>query len=117
MAFREESEDTFSAIKEVCEERGLKWARTDQDPTTNRVYQRIVGGIQRAAFVIADATIPTLNVYYELGYAEALVSRLSWLRRKAPSYRLILGTSLPRCFAIKRASKRRYVSELMDWLV
>ena len=71
MAFREESEDTFSAIKEVCEERGLKWARTDQDPTTDRIYQRIISGIQRAIFVIVDVTIPTLNVYYELGYAEA----------------------------------------------
>jgi hypothetical protein len=72
MAFREESEDTFTSIKEVCKERGLKWARTDQDPTTNRIYQRIVSGIQRATFVVADVTIPTLNVYYELGYAEAL---------------------------------------------
>jgi len=72
MAFREESEDAFTAIKELCKERGLKWCRTDQDPTTNRVYQRIVSGIQRASFVIADVTVGTLNVYYELGYAEAL---------------------------------------------
>lgn len=72
MAFREELEDTFSAIKEVCKDRRLKWSRTDQDPTTNRVYQRIVSGIQRATFVIADVTVGTLNVYYELGYAEAL---------------------------------------------
>jgi hypothetical protein len=57
MAFREESEDAFTAIKELCKERGLKWCRTDQDPTTNRVYQRIVGGIQRTAFVIADVTL------------------------------------------------------------
>src|SRR5262249_48350980 len=72
MAFREESEDTFNAIREVCEEQGLKWARTDHEPTTNRIYQRIVSGIRRAIFVIVDITIPTLNVYYELGYAEAL---------------------------------------------
>jgi hypothetical protein len=87
MAFREESEDAFSAIKEVCEERGLKWARTDQDPTTNRVYQRIVSGIQRATFVIADATIPTLNVYYELGYAEALGKQVIVVAKE--------GTELP----------------------
>lgn len=87
MAFREESEDTFTAVKEVCEERGLKWARTDQDPTTNRVYQRIVNGIQRAAFVVADVTIPTLNVYYELGYAEALGKPIIVLARE--------GTELP----------------------
>jgi hypothetical protein len=59
MAFREESEDAFTAIKELCKERGLKWCRTDQDPTTNRVYQRIVSGIQRTAFVIADVTLAT----------------------------------------------------------
>jgi hypothetical protein len=72
MAFREESEDAFTAIKDVCKERGLKWTRTDQDPTTDRIYQRIVSGIQHATFVIADVTVGTLNVYYELGYAEAL---------------------------------------------
>jgi hypothetical protein len=72
MAFREESEDTFSAIKDVCDELGFKWSRTDQDPTTNRIYQRIVNGIQRATLVVVDVSIPTLNVYYELGYAEAL---------------------------------------------
>jgi hypothetical protein len=72
MAFREESEDTFTTLKEVCKENQLKWDRTDQDPTTNRVYKRIVSGIQRATFVIADVTFATLNVYYELGYAEAL---------------------------------------------
>lgn len=72
MAFREETEDAFTAIKEVCEQRGLKWSRTDHDPTTNRVYQRIVSGIQHATFVIVDVTVGTLNVYYELGYAEAV---------------------------------------------
>jgi hypothetical protein len=72
MAFREETEDAFTAIKEVCEQRSLKWSRTDHDPTTNRVYQRIVSGIQHATFVIVDVTVGTLNVYYELGYAEAL---------------------------------------------
>lgn len=33
---------------------------------------RIVQGIQRAAFVIADVTFSSVNVYYELGFAEAL---------------------------------------------
>jgi hypothetical protein len=72
MAFREELEDAFTAINEVCKERGLKCSRTDQDPTTSRIYQRIVTEIRRATFVIADVTVGTLNVYYELGYAEAL---------------------------------------------
>jgi hypothetical protein len=37
MAFREELEDTFTAIKDICKDRGLKWSRTDQDPTANRI--------------------------------------------------------------------------------
>jgi Nucleoside 2-deoxyribosyltransferase len=72
MAFREETEDAYTAITELCKDRKLKCERTDKDPTTNRIYQRIVNGIQRASLVIADVSVGTLNVYYELGYAEAL---------------------------------------------
>jgi len=62
MAFREESEDTFSTIKAVCDELDIKWSRIDQDPTVKRVYQRIVKGIQSAGLVIVDVSIPTSNV-------------------------------------------------------
>ncbi len=67
-----ETDDTFASIYNVCETRKLKCCRTDKDPTTDRVYQRIVSDIQRASFVVADVSVGTLNVYYELGYAEAL---------------------------------------------
>lgn len=72
MGFREELEDTFTTIQGVCKERKLNCSRTDQDPTTSRVYQRIVSEIRRASFIIVDVTEGTRNVYYELGYAEAL---------------------------------------------
>jgi hypothetical protein len=52
---------------------GFEPDRTDKnDATTDRIYGRIVQGIQRAAFLVADVTFDSVNVYYELGFAEAL---------------------------------------------
>lgn len=82
MTFREESEDTFSTIKDVVEDAGMKWERTDQDPTTDRIYGRIVEGIQSAALVVADVTFTSLNVYYELGFAEALEKQVIVIARE-----------------------------------
>jgi len=87
MTFRDESTDTYETIKRACEAFGLEPDRTDKDPTTNRIYQRIVGGIERAAFVIADVSLESLNVYYELGYAEALGKDMIVVAKK--------GTELP----------------------
>jgi hypothetical protein len=87
MAFRAELDDTFRTIQAVCKAHGLACARTDKDPTTTRIYQRIVGGIRRAALVVADVTIQTPNVYYELGYAEALDRPVVVIARQ--------GTELP----------------------
>jgi nucleoside 2-deoxyribosyltransferase len=87
MSFRDESMDTYETIKRACETFGLGPNRTDKDPTTNRIYQRIVEGIQRAAFVVADVTFESLNVYYELGYAEALGKDIIVVAKK--------GTDLP----------------------
>jgi hypothetical protein len=72
MSFREESDDTYNTIARVCRAYGFDPERTDKASTTDRIYARIVQGIQRAAFVVADVTFSSVNVYYELGFAEAL---------------------------------------------
>ncbi len=72
MTFRDESEDTYAAIERVCKAYRFEPDRSDKSGTTDRIYQRIVDGIQRAAFIVADVTFKSLNVYYELGFAEAL---------------------------------------------
>ena len=73
MSFRKESDDTYHTIERVCRGYGFEPDRTDKnDATTDRIYNRIVQGIQRAAFVVADVTFGSVNVYYELGFAEAL---------------------------------------------
>jgi len=72
MSFREESDDTYHTIERVCQSYDFAINRTDKNPTTQRIYARIIEGIQHATFVIADVTYQSLNVYYELGFAEAL---------------------------------------------
>ena len=73
MSFRRESDDTYNTIKRACQAYGFEPDRTDKnDATTDRIYGRIVQGIQRAAFLVADVTFDSVNVYYELGFAEAL---------------------------------------------
>jgi hypothetical protein len=72
MSFREESDDTYHTIERVCRSYDFTAQRTDKDASTSRIYQRIVEGIHRATLVIADVTFGSVNVYYELGFAEAL---------------------------------------------
>jgi hypothetical protein len=72
MSFRRESDDTYGTIDRVCKAYRFEADRTDKDAATDRIYGRIVEGIKRAAFVIADVTFESVNVYYELGFAEAL---------------------------------------------
>jgi nucleoside 2-deoxyribosyltransferase len=73
MSFRKESDDTYGTIKRACEAYGFAPDRTDKnEATTDRIYSRIVRGIQQAAFLVADVTFDSVNVYYELGFAEAL---------------------------------------------
>jgi hypothetical protein len=87
MTFRDESVDTYSAIERACRAYALEPDRTDQSATTERIFKRIVEGIERAAFVIADVSFESLNVYYEMGYAEALGKDMIVIARE--------GTDLP----------------------
>lgn len=50
---------------------GIKAKSTTREPT-DRLLKAIPAQIKSAALVIADLSEPSPNVYYELGYAEAL---------------------------------------------
>lgn len=72
MSFNEDLDDTFNTIDRVCARFGFEAQRTDKAATSDRIYRRIIDGIHQAAFVIADVSVNSVNVYYELGFAEAL---------------------------------------------
>jgi hypothetical protein len=56
----------------ACGEFGFAAERTDELETGERIIPRILAGIRRSAFVIADVTEHSANVFYEIGFAEGI---------------------------------------------
>jgi hypothetical protein len=67
-------EDAYDTFKSACEAFKFQAFKVDEhiDPTQKRIVPEIVDCIGQAAFVIADVSEPKANVYYELGWAQAL---------------------------------------------
>jgi predicted Rossmann-fold nucleotide-binding protein len=65
-------EDAYESFREVCEEYQYECNRVDNTTTTERIIPEIVSSIENSAFVIADLTEESPNVYYELGFAHGL---------------------------------------------
>jgi hypothetical protein len=72
MSFKQEYDDLFDAYYVVCDENGFQATRTDLVPSLERITPRILDGIKHSAFVIADVTEKSLNVFYEIGLAEGI---------------------------------------------
>lgn len=75
MSFAEKGhlKDAYNTFKRVCEAHGFRAFKVDQHMDAGkRIVPAILDAIRKSAFVIADVTEPKPNVYYELGYAQAL---------------------------------------------
>ena len=72
MSFKREFRDVFSSYKEVCREFKFEAERTDESTSLERIVPRIESGILKSAFVIADVSELSPNVFYEVGYAKDL---------------------------------------------
>jgi hypothetical protein len=72
LAFKPELRDISATYSEVCSEFGFKSERTDDSDSSERILPRIENGIRQAAFVIADISEPSRNVFYEVGYAKGM---------------------------------------------
>ncbi len=72
MSFKKEFDPLFHIYSEICKELGFKAVRTDKDLTLEKILPRILNGIRHSAFVIADVTESSPNVFYEIGFAEGL---------------------------------------------
>jgi len=72
MSFKREYRDVFATCRDVCLEFKFEAERTDESPSLERILPRIETGIRNSAFVIADVSDLSPNVFYELGYAKAL---------------------------------------------
>ena len=72
MSFKRKFKTMFTSCEEVCQEFKFKAERTDESASLERIVPRIETGIQKSAFVIADLSEPSPNVFYELGFARAV---------------------------------------------
>jgi hypothetical protein len=70
MSFKQEYDDLYDTYDSVVKDFGFKPDRTDLVASLERITPRILDGIKHSAFVIADVTEKSLNVFYEIGFAE-----------------------------------------------
>ena len=72
MSFKKEFDELYNVYKVVCKKFGFNAVRTDKVLSLDKILPRILQGIRHSAFVIADVTETSPNVFYEIGYAEGL---------------------------------------------
>jgi hypothetical protein len=86
-SFKPEYDPVFTSFKKVGKKFGFNVIRTDKDHTSERILPRIESEIRHSAFVIADLSDVSRNVYYEVGFAMGLKKEVIFTARK--------GTGLP----------------------
>jgi hypothetical protein len=65
--------DAYATFQRVCEKHRFNAFKVDHHiDRQQRIVPTIMTSIRRSAFIIADVSDPRPNVYYELGYAQAL---------------------------------------------
>ena len=73
MSFKRAFCDVYDSYQQVCKDLQFEvQERTDESTSTERIIPRIEKGIRHSAFVIADITELSPNVFFEVGFAKAL---------------------------------------------
>jgi len=72
MSFDGEYEEVYKSYVEVCDDFKFKATRTDKTRSGSRIVPEILDGIRGSAFVMADVSEGSENVFYEIGFAEGL---------------------------------------------
>jgi len=73
MPFSPDFDDVYYlGIREIAEKLNLSCKRVDEMEFVGDILDEIYNSITNARIIIAEATSPNPNVYYELGYAHAL---------------------------------------------
>lgn len=70
MSFKEELVDRFDCCMAACKKYDFEAVRTDESQSNEPILPRVLDGIRNSAFVIADLSELSANVFYEVGYAK-----------------------------------------------
>lgn len=87
MPFTSEFRDVYASYRIVCEDFKFDAVRTDESESTERIVPQIIEGIRHSAFVVADVSDISPNVFYEIGFAQGLGKPVILTAKK--------GTALP----------------------
>lgn len=71
-SFAPELSENFDAIRDACKEWKLRLIRVDKEMRSSSIVDRIQTHLKEANFVVADLTGARPNVYYEIGYFDAV---------------------------------------------
>jgi len=74
MPFSKEFEGIYFGIKEACKSTGNHCERVDEQAFNGTILSRIYNQIAKADLIISEITGRNPNVFYETGYAHALVN-------------------------------------------
>jgi hypothetical protein len=62
--------DALDTFKAVCKTYGYECNPVNEKNTSQRILPQILKALKSSAFSIIDLSVPSTNVYYELGFAE-----------------------------------------------
>ena len=82
MSFKKEFHDVYTSCKEVCHEFDFEADQTNETISLERIVARVEKGIKESAFVIADVSEWSPNVFYEVGFARGMGKNVILTARK-----------------------------------
>ncbi|MEM9091591.1 MAG: hypothetical protein AAGC93_22990 [Cyanobacteria bacterium P01_F01_bin.53] len=77
-----EYKDLYASLKSICKEFDYDAQRVDESNLHNRIIPEITKQVRQCAFVIADVSEPSPNVFYELGFADGFGKEVILVAKK-----------------------------------